>query len=790
MNRRGWIMLVIVLLAAAGCTQSEDKAPGPPKRTYSNPISLPDEWGEYGLGDPFVFSYNGYYYLYVSTRDTDAGVKVWKSPDLMDWKYEGLCTEDPITTAAYAPEVRYWNGKFYMYTSPAGQGHYVLESDSPAGPFKVVTGNFGRTIDGTTFVDDDGQWYFYYAGPDGIQAAPMDDPVTVSQQGTLTGAYMGGWTEGPTVFKRNGLYYMTYTGNHVFSNAYRVNAAVSDSPLQGFHDAEVNPVLIRTEGKTVGLGHNSIVTGPDLDTQYIVYHNLEGPGVVGPLRHLNIDRIVWNGNRLTVWGPTSEPQPAPELPSFFDRFERHDLGKTWKRLGEGSWSVQAKEGLLADSAHKGRSLILSSKTTEDDYTAEFHWQIRKADNPQASVGAVFSYKDDKNYGMVLFHPASGEMEAKVWHNGEIAASGKAKLPKGYDFTQLHLLRVEKSGRTIRLYADEMNKINLDLPSTVGGGSVGYAVDNGLARFGYAAFSRYVGGNGARSAYQPLPGVIEEAGKALGKGDTQRYLVNVDRSGEYSLHFRIVPGPQGVKFRLSDGDKKVTSTIEVPAGKEGQWETVSVDSAKLEAGFKRWKLEVEEGSMDFASLEVTDYTAVKTAQDDFQDKNTFGWTRYEGVWSVKQGELRASSLQPAKITYGEIGWTDYTFEANLTVPEPNGQNGMLVRVTEAANGQELNQNRNDFLRGYALNLDSAGFHLVKHNFDTVPLADAAYKMPAPGEMVHVKVRVTGARLELYAGDSTTPLLVYTDRSERPFLNGKIGFKSVDNNSRYDDVRVYP
>jgi xylan 1,4-beta-xylosidase len=104
--------------------------------------------------------YNGLFYLYCSTRDDQTGVKVWSSRNLVEWNYEGLCATDPITKGAYAPEVIQWGGHFYMYTSPAGNGHYVLKSNSPAGPFEVVTGNIGLSIDGSVFKEDDGSWYF------------------------------------------------------------------------------------------------------------------------------------------------------------------------------------------------------------------------------------------------------------------------------------------------------------------------------------------------------------------------------------------------------------------------------------------------------------------------------------------------------------------------------------------------------------------------------------------------------------------------------------------------------
>ena len=131
--------------------------------TYQNPLldyQSGHAWPGYGFGDPFVMRYNGTYYLYVSTKDGCTGIKCWSSPDLVNWTYEGLCTKAVETCGAYAPEVYYYNGYFYMYTSPAGNGHYVLRSTSPTEGFEVVTDNMGMSIDGSVFIDNDGKWYF------------------------------------------------------------------------------------------------------------------------------------------------------------------------------------------------------------------------------------------------------------------------------------------------------------------------------------------------------------------------------------------------------------------------------------------------------------------------------------------------------------------------------------------------------------------------------------------------------------------------------------------------------
>src|SRR6267378_3476952 len=75
-----------------------------------NPILLPSEWDDYGTGDPYIMKFNGTYYLYCSTRDDLTGVKCSSSPDLVSWTYAGMCSTDPVTKGAYAPEVHYYNG--------------------------------------------------------------------------------------------------------------------------------------------------------------------------------------------------------------------------------------------------------------------------------------------------------------------------------------------------------------------------------------------------------------------------------------------------------------------------------------------------------------------------------------------------------------------------------------------------------------------------------------------------------------------------------------------------------
>ncbi|MGN6502601.1 MAG: family 43 glycosylhydrolase, partial [Pseudolysinimonas sp.] len=137
---------------------------------YRNPIARAGDFA-----DPFVLRHDGRYYLYCTNPD----VRCWSSDDLVHWRPEGptIAADTFPDLVPFAPEVVYADGAFFMYTSPSGHGHIVLRSDSPTGPFVPVSGNVGHAIDGNVLIDDNGRWYFYWAGDEGIWGCEMPSPT-------------------------------------------------------------------------------------------------------------------------------------------------------------------------------------------------------------------------------------------------------------------------------------------------------------------------------------------------------------------------------------------------------------------------------------------------------------------------------------------------------------------------------------------------------------------------------------------------------------------------------------
>ena len=808
------ISLISLMTLMGACGQSNEMDVNKVEEvSYSNPISLEDEWEDYGLGDPYILKYNGMYYLYPSTRDTDTGIKVWQSANLVDWDYQGIVAEIPETQAAYAPEVIYWNGLFYMYTSPAGNGHYVLQSESPTGPFELATDNFGKSIDGNVFVDDDGSMYFSHAGVSGIEVSKMLSPLAL-QKSEVTNAFMDGWTEGSTIFKRHGKYYMTYTGNHVFSNGYRVDYAVSDDPVKDYVASSKNPILLSTEGPTVGLGHNSLVRGPDLDTDYIVYHNLEGEGVVGPLRHMNIDRIAWNGLELDVLGPTTTEQDGPIRPTFEDYFNRKKLGGNWEKI-KGKWVIENQEFLRQSSTNADNmQTILTKEPSEQLYTAEFHLKKVEEDTDESAelYGAVFSYQDEENFGLALLNATDNTFQTKFTIAGVESEWQISPLPAEFDHTKLHQIRVEKAIGGFRFYVDGMQKQTKE--SLLSGGKIGYTTQNTQAEFGYTAFSNLVDGSGVFDAYKPVPGTIqsvhyqsestnteephvyrldekvaihqedEQYYVRLKEADQLSYKVNIAEVANYQIDFRYLADVDSELIVKLDG-QSVSESISL--SQTNEWRTVTVKNLALETGKHELSIELVQGDASFEEMTFYEAGEREGLTDSFEEVSALDWLMYESYWAVDEDHFMAGDREYSKVMIGQDNWLDYSVEATIELTEKEGEAGILLRATNPANGRELGQNNEDFIQGYYVRLTTEGVSLRKQNYGHEELVTKEMQVDV-NKPHSIKVEAIGTTVKIYVDNLENPIITFDDGENYPYTHGKVGLASANNQAKFYDFSL--
>ena len=819
---------------------------GPAAAAYSNPVKdISDSWDEYGNGDPYVMKFNGTYYLYVSTRDNEKGVKCWSSRDMVNWKYEGNCIAEgnsmDTSKAAYAPELAYYNGKFYMYTSPAGQGHYVFESDNPTGPFEKVTDNFGHSIDGSVFVDDDGKWYFYYASDRGIRVEEMSSPTALTgEEVTLGGTQMnpgGGWTEGSFLIKKGGRYFLTYTGNHVHSKGYRINYSVGTSP-KNFQKGMGNPVLLNTEDGIVGLGHSSTVLGPDLSTYYLIYHNLEGRNQWGwPIRNMNMDRIAFNGDKMTVLGPTTTEQDDPALPKICGYFDSADT-PGWSAAGGNAGEenpAAVNDGWLD---MKENTSFLSEDTLAGNYTAEYNVS---SESKTGEIGGYFAYTDENNYGKAGIDLSAGTLKITKKTGGTETISEKniaKSFNRDYDFSALHTLRIQREkirkgndGNTTEeeqytFYFDN-REVGKEVISGIGDGRIGYYTKDCSARMGFIAGSQEYGDSGIFNAYKPVPGVIQAVHFNDGKdgyydktpnnhlglnegyyrntpvdigytdqqfrigwnqtGEWYKYNIQVAETGTYDFGLKYVSALDGeLAYNLYVDDELVVDREKLTRTKDwASYRTAIRRNIPLTEGHHTIKLETAAGEFDFRELKFVKSEKVEPLYVDYS-KPDDGNTYSNGKFRVEDEKLTIDAV--GKRLYGSKNWGDYTVEADVT-PEDSINCGVILRVNNPSLGGagDDSQLGTDFYQGYFVGLSSGSIVLGKQNYDWKEL-QRTNKNIQVGKTYHLRIEAVKDRIRVFVNDEKEPAIDYTDM-EDPFMNGKVGFRVHFASTSFDNLMVY-
>ncbi|MEK7677487.1 MAG: glycoside hydrolase family 43 protein, partial [Verrucomicrobiota bacterium] len=230
--------------------------------TYQNPV-IPGN-----LADPAVIRHDGVYYLYATGEvDGDHGTRVYTSTNLVDWQ-RGPVVFQPGQPHVWAPDV--WrdpdSGRFYLYYT-VNQTVGVAEADGPLGPFTLRRKFFDHAIDAHLFRDDDAKLYLYFVQLPGfrITVQPMASPTEPAGEPKLILQPEAEWekraghvTEGPWMIKRQGRYYLLYSGSGADTPDYAVGYATADSPLGPFTRAAHNPIVRRAEG-LFGPGHGCAV---------------------------------------------------------------------------------------------------------------------------------------------------------------------------------------------------------------------------------------------------------------------------------------------------------------------------------------------------------------------------------------------------------------------------------------------------------------------------------------------------------------------------------------------------
>jgi len=367
--------------------------------------------------DPSARIFNGKVYLFPS-HDIPApeafarkdwfcmeDYHVFSSANLTDWTDHGVIVSqgetnwvDSTTFSMWAPDCIERNGKYYFYfpanvraSSGRGFGVGAAVADNPDGPYipQLEPIENIRGIDPCPFIDKDGQAYIYYS-QGRIFGAKLksnmleldSDPLVMADLPTK------GLIEGPYVFERNGIYYMTYP--HVQNKIERLEYAIGDNPLGPF---KFTGVIMDETPMGTWTNHHSIIQFND--QWYLFYHQSAYSPKFDKNRSVCIDSLFFNPD-----GTIQNVTPSNRGVGITSALKNIEIDRFSNKSGNGV-SVDFVD---TTNTFKGWKAILDNQNAWISYNAvDFGSKKTKSVQVKAmsQAGGTLQIRLDKADGLLL-----------------------------------------------------------------------------------------------------------------------------------------------------------------------------------------------------------------------------------------------------------------------------------------------------------------------------------------------------------------------------------------------------
>ncbi|HPJ78292.1 MAG TPA: family 43 glycosylhydrolase [Prolixibacteraceae bacterium] len=289
-------------------------------------LAAPSLWGQNPVirdqftADPSARVFNGKVYLYPSHDILApegknlrkewfcmADYHVFSSDDLIRWTDHGVIVSqeqvpwvDSTSYSMWAPDCVERNGKYYFYfpankktQGPNGRrgfGIGVAVADHPEGPYipqpEPIQGIFG--IDPNVLIDKDGQAYIYWSMGQIFVAKLKENMLELdSEPLAIPNLPNKGLKEGPWVFERNGIYYLTFP--HVENKIERLEYAMGNHPMGPF---TMTGVIMDESPLNCWTNHQSILEWKG--QWFLFYHQNELSPKFDKNRSTCIDSLFFN----------------------------------------------------------------------------------------------------------------------------------------------------------------------------------------------------------------------------------------------------------------------------------------------------------------------------------------------------------------------------------------------------------------------------------------------------------------------------------------------------------------
>jgi beta-xylosidase len=281
--------------------------------------------------DPYVLAVGSTFYAY-ATNTGDTNIQVMRSSDLVTWEHLGdalpVLPDWAAPGRTWAPAVLPRDDRYVLYyavrePSSDRQCISVAVATEPEGPFTddstepfIFQLERGGSIDPSPFVDADGTAYLLWKSDDNaLDQRPSLWAQALTPDGlALTGAptellrHDRDWErpliEAPAMVRREGRYYLFYSGNWWESANYGIGYATGPAVLGPFRKVTTTGPWVEAGGQAAGPGGQEFFTDAD-DGLWMAYHAWT-PGAVGydagGKRSLHLARVEFVNDRPAIVG--------------------------------------------------------------------------------------------------------------------------------------------------------------------------------------------------------------------------------------------------------------------------------------------------------------------------------------------------------------------------------------------------------------------------------------------------------------------------------------------------------
>jgi xylan 1,4-beta-xylosidase len=403
--------------------------------------------------DPSILRVGEDYYIAVSTFEWFPGVLIHHSRDLVHWRLVARPLDrvelldmkgNPPSGGVWAPCLSFYDGLFYLVYSDAKAigrfkdiHNYLTTAQSIDGPWSAPVYLNSTGFDPSFFHDTDGRTWLLNMKWDFRPGRDRFAGIFLCEYDRATGALTGperlifpgttlGLTEGPHLYRKNGLYYLMVAEGGT-SLGHAVTVARSASIAGPYQVDPQNPILTSADAPTAELqkaGHGSLVETPQGES-YLVHLcsrpiARRGRSFLG--RETAIQKMVWTEDgwlrmadgghtpQVLVEVPELPPHPWPTLASR-DHFDFPVLGMEYQSprvpLTAADYSLTERPGFLrlrgGESPASRHHQVLLARRLQDFSASVTICLEFKPESYQQMAGLILLYDVDTFFYLRMSH---------------------------------------------------------------------------------------------------------------------------------------------------------------------------------------------------------------------------------------------------------------------------------------------------------------------------------------------------------------------------------------------------